>query len=111
MPIQKIDRLQKGMSILFKETAFCFSTEQQNISISQRSSSGKHEKMPQSARKKNPIKIERVVCLDISKAFDEVNCTALFKLHQLGATGSLLNLMRSYLSGRSQIVPLLGISF
>jgi len=49
----------------------------------------------------------RVVFLDISKAFDKViHCALLFKLRQLGVTGSVYNLLQSYLSGRSQFVRL-----
>ena len=45
--------------------------------------------------------------LDISKAFDKViHSTLLFKLDQLGVTGSVYNLLQSYLSGRSQFVRL-----
>ena len=44
--------------------------------------------------------------LDISKAFDKVIHSALFKLRQLGVTGSVYNLLQSYLPGRSQFVPL-----
>jgi len=49
----------------------------------------------------------RVVFLDISKAFDKVIHSAfLFKLRQLGVTGSVYNLLQTYLSGRSQFVRL-----
>jgi len=49
----------------------------------------------------------RVVFLDISKAFDKVFHSALlFKLRQLGVSGSVYNLLKSYLSGRSQFVRL-----
>jgi len=49
----------------------------------------------------------RVVFLDISKAFDKVVHSALlFKLRRLGVTGSVYNLLQSYLSGRSQFVRL-----
>jgi len=49
----------------------------------------------------------RVVFLDISKALDKVIHSAfLFKLRQLGVTGSVYNLLQSYLSGRSQFVRL-----
>jgi len=49
----------------------------------------------------------RAVFLDISKAFDKVIHSALlFKLSQLGVTGSVYNLLQSYLSGRSQLVRL-----
>ena len=45
--------------------------------------------------------------LDISKAFDEViHSPLLFKLRQLGVTGSVYNLLQLYLSGRSQFVRL-----
>jgi len=47
------------------------------------------------------------VFLDISKAFDKVIHSALlFKLRQLGVTGSVYNLLQSYLSGTSQFVHL-----
>jgi len=48
----------------------------------------------------------RIVLLDISKAFDKVIHSALFKLRQLGVTGSVYNLLQTYLSGRSQFVRL-----
>jgi len=49
----------------------------------------------------------RVVFLDISKAFDKVIHSALlFKLRPVGVTGSVYNLLQSYLSGRSQFVRL-----
>jgi len=48
----------------------------------------------------------RFVFLDISKAFDKVIHSTLFKLRQLGVTGSVYNLLQSYLSGRSQFVRL-----
>ena len=49
----------------------------------------------------------RIVFLDISKAFDKVIHSALlFKLRQLGVTGSLYTLLQSYLSRRSQFVRL-----
>ena len=49
----------------------------------------------------------RVVFLTVSKAFDKVIHSALlFKLRQLGVIGSVYNLLRSYLSGRSQFVRL-----
>jgi len=49
----------------------------------------------------------RIVLLDISKAFDKVIHSALlFKLRQLGVTGSVYNLLQSYLSGMSQFVRL-----
>ena len=44
--------------------------------------------------------------LDISKAFDNVMHSTLFKLCTLGMTGSLYNLLQSYLSGRSHFVRL-----
>jgi len=47
-----------------------------------------------------------VLFLDISKAFDKVIYSALFKLRRLGVTGSLYSLLQSYLSGRSQFVRL-----
>jgi len=49
----------------------------------------------------------RMVFLDISKAFDKVvHSGLLFKLQQLGASGSFFNLMESYLLGRSQFVQI-----
>jgi len=43
--------------------------------------------------------------MDISKAFDRVIHSGLiYQLEQLGIDGSLLNLLSSYLSGRSQII-------
>jgi len=42
----------------------------------------------------------------LPKAFDKVIHSALFKLRQLGVTGSVYNLLQSYLSDRSQFVRL-----
>jgi len=48
-----------------------------------------------------------VVFIDISKDFSEGNHAArLFKLHQIGDTGSFLNIMQPYLIDRSQYVHL-----
>jgi len=47
------------------------------------------------------------VFIDISKDFSEGNHAArLFKLHQIGDTGSFLNIMQPYLIDRSQYVHL-----
>jgi len=59
----------------------------------------------------NPSIDTRGVFLDISKAFDRVwHDGLLFKLHSYGVNGSLLSLLRDFLSGRMQRVTLDGDS-
>ena len=60
----------------------------------------------------NSILTNQAVYLVFTKAFDSINHVVLImKLQKLGITGKTLNVIRSYLSNRKQLVDIDGYQF